>query len=246
MPTIDDINKKRDTKNFKKRDYRPWDIEGSGNIQNDYSVIYKQTDEDIVLSVEPQKIKNWEFRDRPENELGDIESLAIEFKEIGQQQPCIARPISDTNNDIQYELIVGERRWRAAQTAQINLKVIVKNLSDTDAAIIQASENLSRKGLSDYARGMSYAKLIDNGIITQKELTEKLSISKQQVSRLLSFSKIPQKIHNSIRDFPKVTCRTAEQIKQLSSKGENYIEAIIKFTGKIREGKKLDKKNLNC
>lgn len=240
MPSLDDINQKRETKIFKKRDYRPWNMEGvetehvMSSSQENNSLILS---EDRILFVSPYEIKNWEFHDRPENELGDIESLANEFKEIGQQQPCIVRPLSPPAGQLKYELIAGERRWHAAKKAQINLKVIVKNLSDSESAIIQASENLSRKGLSEYARGMSYSKLIEKGIITPKELTEKLAISKQQVSRLLSFGKIPKQILDAIGDLSKISSRTAEQIKQLSSKGDIYIDGIINIADKLREGK---------
>ncbi|RZI47508.1 ParB/RepB/Spo0J family partition protein [Rickettsiales endosymbiont of Peranema trichophorum] len=265
MPTIDSI--KTNQKTFKKRAYRPWDIDATGGVINQPpspidqgttstagtgstddtvtelqeqpapQMIQSSMEQDTVLLISPYEIKNWEFHDRPANELGDIQNLAKEFKDIGQQQPCIVRPAQSSATGVKYELIVGERRWHAAKLAQVDLRVIVKHLTDTDAAIIQASENLNRKGLSDYARGMSYAKLISNQIITQKELTEKLSISKQQVSRLLSFSKIPKEIHDAIEDFSRVTLRTAEQIKQLSSRGSNYIEAIILLKDKIRDGK---------
>lgn len=238
MPSLEDIK----NNNFKKKNYRVWNLSGQ-----DSSSITKNTDEpslpysdiihnssETILEISCDNIKNWEFHDRPENELGDIESLANEFKEIGQQQPCIVRLL---NKDLNlYELIVGERRWRAAQLAKVKLKVIVKDLSDSEAAIIQASENHNRKDLSDYARGISYFHLIEKGIITQKELSEKLNISKQQISRLLSFSKIPHKITSKIQDFSKISARTAEEIKQLSNKGDDYIEAILSLCDRLQTG----------
>ncbi|AIL66199.1 Plasmid partitioning protein ParB (plasmid) [Rickettsiales bacterium Ac37b] len=264
MPKIDEIKNNQSSKSFKKREYRPWNIDGNSispdmekskdkfmqgiikdireaeklfnEIQNEKK--QKQitmTNVDTILEVDCSIIKNWEFHDRPEGELGDIEGLASEFKEIGQQQPCIVRELS-INNQYKYELIVGERRWHAAKVAGLKLKVIVKKLSDQEAAIIQASENYNRKDLSDYARGMSYSKLIDNNIITPKDLAEKLGISKQQISRLLSFAKIPVEITSQIQDMSKISSRTAEQIKQLSSKGSNYTEAIISLADKLRNG----------
>lgn len=240
MPTLSDITKKRENKNFKKREYRPWNIEGlstsSPNITHSTSVDNNITD-DMILNVSPNEVLNWELHDRPENELGNIEALSEEFKVIGQQQPCIVRLLSLENNGYKYELIVGERRWKAAAKAGIPVKIVIRNLTDAEAAIIQASENLSRKNLSDYARGMSYAKLIEKGIISQKELGEKLNISKQQMSRLLSFSKLPQQLTAIIKDFSKISARTAEQIKQLTNKGNQYIEAIIHFADQLRDGK---------
>jgi ParB family transcriptional regulator, chromosome partitioning protein len=197
--------------------------------------IHNISNSDKILSVEPAEIKNWKYSDRPEAELGDIDSLAAEFKTIGQQQPCIVR--TTNNSKKPYELIAGERRWRAAILANVKLKVILKDISDTEAALIQATENESRKNLSDYAKGIQFYRLIENKIIKAKELTEKLGKSKQYISALLSFGKIPQKIIKNIGDMTNVSARTAEKIKQLSARGEIFEEAIITLAGRIRTGK---------
>lgn len=189
-----------------------------------------------ITTINPNLITNWQFSDRIEADLGDIEGLAQDFKTIGQQQPCIIRPIKNTS-PFKYELIAGERRWRASLLAKLELLVIIKELTDEDAAIIQISENESRKDLSDYAKGMSYARLIQKNVITQKDLIQKLGKSKQYISALLSFSRMPQKIISAIGDMSKVSHRTAEEICRLSNKGENYIEAILLITEKIKTGK---------
>jgi ParB family chromosome partitioning protein len=201
----------------------------------DFQDIIKSEDYEQVLLIETSKLDNWLYSDRPESELGDIQSLAEDFKIIGQQQPCIVRP-----NPIKpgyYELIAGERRWHAAKLAGLKLKVISKDLSNKEAALIQSAENESRKGLSDYAKGINYGKLINQGILQQKDLTDILKISKQQVSRLLSFNKIPSVVIDEIGDLSKVSARTAEQIKQLCSKGEEFILIIINNAKLIRQGK---------
>jgi ParB family chromosome partitioning protein len=232
MPRLDEIQSKR--KNFKKRDYRPWNLEGT-NTANERNNPQRPNPSQNIIQVDCGLIMNWEYNDRPLNELGNIEDLANEFKQIGQLQPCIVRPIYN-HFHFKYELIVGERRWRAAQLAQVPLKVIVSDLSDSDAAIMQASENFNREDISDYARGISYAKLIDKEIITANDLIEKLGISKQQVSRLLSFNKLPTSVIEAIGDMSKVSARTAEHIKQLCAKGDEHIAVIIKMAEKIQTG----------
>lgn len=187
-----------------------------------------------ILEVSTNIILRWEGKDRPENELFNIEELAQSFRDVGQQIPCIVRPLSQ--NEEQYELIVGERRWRAAKIADMPLKVIVQKLNDRMAALVQAIENEERVGLSDFAKGMSYAKKIEAGILRQKDLTDVLKISRQQVSRLLSFNRIPQKIFSLINDFRKVSARTSEEICRLSSKGEDYVNIILDLADQIRDG----------
>lgn len=187
----------------------------------------------VVEEINPSSIKRWQYKDRPEDELGDIDSLANELKTIGQQQPCIVRKISNNN----FELIVGERRWLAAQKAQLKLKVIVEDIDDNTAALIQAAENDSRLDLSDYAKGMSLFKLINDKVITQKDLETKLSKSKQEITRLLSFAKIDNDVCESIQTFTKVSSRTAYEISRLSKKGYEYKEALKSISDKIRDGR---------
>ena len=200
----------------------------------------KKSAEEIIISVNPETIENWEFSDRPQSELGDIKSLANDMLNIGQQQPCIVRPHPKKREF--YELIVGERRWRASKLLGLKLKVVVKKLSDIDAALAQATENDNRVDLSDYAKGMSFHKLINQGIIKQKDLIGKLGKSKQYVSSLLSFGKIPNEIITSVGDFSMVSARTAETIKQLSFNGEEYINALISLSQEIRTWKLGHKK----
>ncbi|MED7789473.1 ParB/RepB/Spo0J family partition protein [Francisella sp. 19X1-34] len=200
---------------------------------NDY-MNKENFDANKIHEIDPSKIRRWIGKDRPENELGNIEELAESLKTIGQQVPCIVRPIKNTN---EYELIVGECRWRAATLANIKLKVLIHKLDDRTAALVQAVENEQRNDLSDYAKGMSYAKKISEGLLTQKDLTDILKISKQQVSRLLSFSKISENINNAIKDYRKVSARTAYEISRLGNKSIDHQKIIIAHADKIKEGK---------
>jgi len=187
-----------------------------------------------IYEIKPSNIIRWSEKDRPENELGNIEELAESFKTIGQQVPCIVRP---TNNPSKYELIVGECRWRAAEAANMDLKVLIHDMDDRTAALIQAIENEQRNDLSDYAKGMSYAKKINIGLLTQKDLTDILKISKQKVTRLLSFSKISENINNTIQDYRKVSARTAYEICRLGNKSIFHESIIIQHADKIKDGK---------
>lgn len=243
MASIDDILNKDGKKKFSPKTKRPWDYlnetQGKGPIDQAHRPVKKNHENqhvtNKVVELDPSKISRWAFKDRPENELGDIEELAQSFKEIGQQVPCIVRPSEKNNN---YTLIAGERRWRAASLAGCLLKVIVKdNLTDRQAGLIQAAENTQRKDLSDYARGINFASMIESGVIQQKDLIETLQISKQQVSRLLSFRKIPEELVESFKDLSKISSRTSEEIVRLSRKGPEYIDAIKGLSEKISSGK---------
>jgi ParB family chromosome partitioning protein len=208
--------------------------ENKNTSQTKSAISSSTSNEYTIHSLDPDVISRWEYKDRPDNELGDIDALANELKAIGQQQPCIVRPIRGQNN---YELIVGERRWLASKKAKINIKVIIQEIDDNTAALIQAAENDSRKDLSDYAKGMSLSRLIKNGVIKQKDLEDKLGKSKQEVSRLLSFSRIEESVFTAIETFSDISARTAYEISRLSNKGEKHVDALISISQQIRTGK---------
>ncbi len=186
--------------------------------------------------VDPNEIKNWDYHDRPSAELGDIQALAEELKTIGQQQPCIIRPYNGSGN-FKYEVIAGQRRWLAAKQAKIKLKVLIKNLSDHDAALCQAGENSQRKDLSDFAKGLNYYHLIEQNILTRSELQAKLQLSKSSIRNLLSYARIDQNIINSIGDMSKISPATAYEISRLQSKGPDYFKILVSLSPKLRTGK---------
>ena len=198
--------------------------------------VQPKNNQSLILSIDPNKIKNWELHDRPENELGDIEALANDLEENGQAQPCIVRSYSkDSKYD--YELIVGERRWRAAKLRKLSLKIIVEEINDHQAAIYQIAENSNRKDLSDYAKGMNYYNLTESGVITQKELEKALGKNKIDISRLLSFGQIPKEVWEAIGNTTKISSRIASEIRAIIKKGTPYYDAIIQLAPRLGTGK---------
>lgn len=197
-----------------------------------------------VHEISPDLIINWKLHDRSEIDLGDIEELANSMVTIGQKQPCIVRLYH--GSDFKYELIIGERRWRAAKLRNIDLKVIIENLNDHDAALCQVIENERREDLCDYSKGMNYAQLIGQNIVSQKELESVLNKTKVEITRLLSFSHVPTKIWETIGDVRKISARTASEIRamvQHKTLGHQYTNAIIQLAEQLKTGK-LGARNL--
>ena len=193
------------------------------------------TSSNTIHEVDAHQITRWSGKDRPENEKDGVDNLITSFKKVGQQVPCILRPTQ--NKAYQYELIAGECRWLAAKALNVPLKAIIQDLDDRMAALVQAIENEQRNDLSDYAKGISYAKKISEGILTQKDLVDVLGISKQQVSRLISFSKIPQELMDAINDFRKVSARTAYELSRIGNKDQDHLNALLSLAERIKNGK---------
>lgn len=177
-----------------------------------------------IIEVETDNCILWKYKDRSQIDLGNIEELAKDIEAYGQVVPGIIR-ISESNQK-KYEIIAGERRWRACKLLGIKFKAILEILSDKEAAVVQAAENLNRKDLSDYSKGLNYHNLIESGVFTQSELAKKLNISKANMSNLLSFADIPQEYISLLPDVSKVSARTATEIRAVYNKGGKFSKAL--------------------
>lgn len=190
-------------------------------------------DSSNIIEIDPKKCRNWKYADRNKFELGNLEELAEDIKQNGQLQPAIVRKIESL--DYSYEVIAGERRWRACLIAEINLKAVLTKEDDAGCLIIQTSEN-KKKSLSPYSLAITYNKLMMDLNISQNELSRRLNIPKTSLSELLSFNKVPNGVWEEVQDMTKVKPRTAAFLALTCTKGENYINAVIKLASKIRDG----------
>ncbi len=192
------------------------------------------TDFSSLIEITPDEIKLWKYKDRPENELGDLDDFSKVLKKIGQLQPGIVRLSQEPGP--KYELIVGERRWRACKLAGIPFQAKLVSYTDTESGLAQAAENKNRQDLSDYARGINYSRQIDDGILTQSDLAEKLGTTRQQISRLMSYKEIPAQLIEAIGDMTKVSPRTAEEIKFICKKDPDGLNMLLGLADKLRSG----------
>lgn len=190
--------------------------------------------ENRIFTVDPQDICRWQFKDRPVNELGDLTALADDLKINGQIQPIILRANRSDSRE-KYELIVGERRWQAAKLAKIKLLAIIRPLLDNEAAILQASENDMRKDISDFAKSLSYQRLLDANIITPKDIEFKLNKSQSYIRNMLSFSRLDSELVTAFGDLSFLSARTAYEIVRWQEKGEAFKANLIKHAAVIRD-----------
>lgn len=192
--------------------------------------------EDQIISIDPNQVVVASFKvDRKNITESSIHALADNIEQVGQLQPCTVRILNQKSNK-QYELIYGERRYLAALSKGLKLKVVVKNINNTEAGLMLVSENLNRDDGNDFSFSEQLVELLNGDMLKQQDIVSKLGISKQRVSRLLSFRKIPEHIFQAINDFSKVTAGTAEKIKQLCAKGEKYEHAVLSLADKISSG----------
>lgn len=133
-------------------------------------------------------------RQFPEAELAD---LAQSIREHGIVQPVVVRK----GGDNRYEIIAGERRWRAAQLAGLTtIPVIIREVDDRVALEIAIVENVQRSDLNPVEEALGYQKLIDDHGYTQNDLGQVIGKSRSHVANTLRLLKLPQDIQGLISD----------------------------------------------
>jgi ParB family chromosome partitioning protein len=128
----------------------------------------------------------------------ELAELANSIRAKGLVQPIVARPDRERGG---FEIVAGERRWRAAQRAGVhNVTVIVRDLSDLEVAEFALIENVQRVGLNPLEEAAGYAELIERHDYTQELLAEAVGKSRSYVANTLRLLKLPDSIQALVRE----------------------------------------------
>ncbi len=128
-----------------------------------------------------------------------IDALAASISSKGVLQPLLVRP--DSRNPGSYEIIAGERRWRAAQAARIHeVPIVVHTLSDREALEIGLVENVQRADLTPLEEAAAYRRLIDEFGHSQGELAAVIGKSRSHVANTIRLMNLPDLIKDMVDD----------------------------------------------
>ena len=168
-----------------------------------------------------------------------LEDLAASIREKGVIQPLIVRK-HPTKPDF-YEIVAGERRWRAAQMAQLHqLPVIVREFSDTEVLEVAIIENIQRENLNPLEEALSYRQLMDRFGHTQEKVAEALSKSRSHIANLLRLLHLPEEVQGMLRDG-QLTAGHARAMITAENPVKLAREAVAKGLS-VREVERLAKK----
>jgi ParB family chromosome partitioning protein len=135
---------------------------------------------------------------QPRTSFEGIETLVESVKEFGLLQPILVRPLRDASDT--YEIIAGERRWRAAQRAQLHdVPVVIRSIGDMDALQIGLIENLQRADLTAIDEAQGYKRLMDEFTQTQDEVAKTVGKSRPHVANTLRLLDLPSSVQEMIR-----------------------------------------------
>lgn len=128
----------------------------------------------------------------------ELEELASSIREKGLVQPLVVRPIEDGTR---YEIVAGERRWRAAQKASMHLvPVIVRSLSDQEALELAIIENVQRTDLNAIEEAAGYRDLVERFGYTQEELAGVIGKSRSHLANTMRLLKLPESVQALVCD----------------------------------------------
>lgn len=127
---------------------------------------------------------------------GDLEDLAQSIRANGVVQPIVVRPKGS-----RYEIVAGERRWRASQKAELRrIPAVVKEVSDDKLLELALVENIQRQELNPIEEANAYRKLIDSVGLTQELVAERVGKSRTIVTTAMRLLKLPDEIQRNLEE----------------------------------------------
>ena len=128
-----------------------------------------------------------------------LEELAASIRRHGVLQPILVRPRPQSSG--RYEIIGGERRWRAAQAARLHeVPVVVRDFDDREAMAAGLVENLQREDLNALEEADGYHRLIEQFGLTQQALSEAVGKSRPHIANTLRLLALPERVRDLLRD----------------------------------------------
>ena len=150
--------------------------------------------ESEIIQVNVEDIIPNRFQPRLNFDDKALNDLATSIKEHGIIQPLVLRKVGD-----KYEIIAGERRYKAANIAGLKtVPSIITNIDDNTSAEIAIVENVQRKDLTAIEEALSYKKLLDRDYLTQEQLATKMGVSQSSIANKLRLLNLDEAVQNSL------------------------------------------------
>ncbi|SOC39400.1 nucleoid occlusion protein [Ureibacillus acetophenoni] len=204
----------------------------ASEVKSDVEVIENKTTEEVVKITIDKIIPN-RYQPRTVFDEEKIEELARTIHTHGVIQPIVVRRY----NDDQYEIIAGERRYRAMKKLNwTEVPAIIRNLSDKETASIALIENLQREELTAIEEAMAYQQLIELHSLTQEALAQRLGKGQSTIANKLRLLKLPQNVQEAIlkREISERHARALISIKDEEAQSE-LVELIKEYDWNVRQ-----------
>ena len=165
-----------------------------------------------------------------------LNELAASIKEHGIIQPLVLRKLGK-----KYEIIAGERRYKASQLAGLTtVPAVISNIDDNSSAEVALVENIQRRDLTPIEEARSYKNLLDKGYLTQEQLAKKMGLSQSAISNKLRLLNLDNQVQQALLDG-KISERHARALLTLPNK-EDQVTWLNKIIAERITVRDLDKK----
>ena len=152
---------------------------------------------DGLVYIGVDQLQPGKFQPRKNFAESELVALAASVEKSGILQPLLVRPIAGKKH--QFEIIAGERRWRAAQKAKLHqVPTLVQDINDVTALEIGIIENVQRSDLNPIEEAEGYQRLIDDFAYTQAELAETIGKSRSHIANLLRLTAAPDAVRKAL------------------------------------------------
>ncbi len=192
-------------------------------------------------------LQRGQYQPRVDMRQDSLQELAESIKQQGIVQPIVVRPISKKGDTQHYEIIAGERRWRAAQMAGLaDIPAIVRDVSDDSAIAMALIENIQRENLNPLEEARALDRLIREFDLTHAEAAKAVGRSRASVSNLLRLQDLSDKVKPLLEDR-QIEMGHARALLSISGPSQQFAAArqVIKKGLSVRNTEKLVKQMLD-
>ena len=199
------------------------------------------------MQIPLELLQRGQFQPRVDMREDSLEDLANSIRSQGVVQPIVARPIGNGGPSQRYEIIAGERRWRAAQMAGLNqIPTVVRDVPDHAVIAMSLIENIQRENLNPLEEARALDRLIHEFDLTHAEAATAVGRSRATVSNLLRLQELADKVKPML-ESRQIEMGHARALLSISDPQQQHDAArqVIKKSLSVRETERLVKRMLD-
>jgi ParB family chromosome partitioning protein len=203
---------------------------------------------DTLQQIPLDLLQRGQYQPRVDMRQDTLEDLAHSIKAQGVVQPIVARPIEKQGSKVQhYEIIAGERRWRAAQMAGLaDIPTVIRDVEDEDAIAMALIENIQRENLNPLEEAHALDRLIREFHLTHQQAADAVGRSRASVSNLLRLLDLSDKV-KAMLETRQIEMGHARALLSISDKTQQFDAArqVVKKGLSVRETEQLVRRVLS-
>jgi len=203
---------------------------------------------DVLRQLPVELLQRGQYQPRVDMRQDSLEELASSIKAQGVVQPIVARPIASKGSEQRYEIVAGERRWRAAQIAGLaDIPAVVRDIPDEAAIAMALIENIQRENLNPLEEARALDRLIREFDLTHAEAAQAVGRSRASVSNLLRLQDLSDKVKPLLEDR-QIEMGHARALLGISNPTQQFDAArqVVKKGMSVRDTERLVKHMLDA